>query len=296
MASQRDIRRRISSVESTRKITKAMQMVAAARLRRAQQHIESTRPYADNMMEFIGGLAKYLPAYASTSPLIQEHEELKTVAIIALTADRGLCGSFNSNIIRQALERYKEYSAQGKEIHLVAVGRKGISTLRFQGYSLHATYADITDRSAFLDAQALAHRVAWRYSTNQVDRVHLIYNAFKSAMEQQVTDEVILPIQEDLAAKYSPKEGGSYMDFIFEPSEDTILADLIPSYLEITIYRALLESMASEYGARMTAMASASDAANDMIDELTLAMNRLRQTSITNEILEVVAGADAVSG
>ena len=296
MASQRDIRRRISSVESTRKITKAMQMVAAARLRRAQQHIESTRPYADNMMEFIGGLAKYLPAYASTSPLIQEHEELKTVAIIALTADRGLCGSFNSNIIRQALERYKEYSAQGKEIHLVAVGRKGISTLRFQGYSLHATYADITDRSAFLDAQALAHRVAWRYSTNQVDRVHLIYNAFKSAMEQQVTDEVILPIQEDLAAKYSPKEGGSYMDFIFEPSEDTILADLIPSYLEITIYRALLESMASEYGARMTAMASASDAANDMIDELTLAMNRLRQTSITNEILEVVAGADAESG
>ena len=273
-----------------------MQMVAAARLRRAQQHIESTRPYADNMMEFIGGLAKYLPAYASTSPLIQEHEELKTVAIIALTADRGLCGSFNPNIIRQALERYKEYSAQGKEIHLVAVGRKGISTLRFQGYSLHATYADITDRSAFLDAQALAHRVAWRYSTNQVDRVHLIYNAFKSAMEQQVTDEVILPIQEDLAAKYSPKEGGSYMNFIFEPSEDTILADLIPSYLEITIYRALLESMASEYGARMTAMASASDAANDMIDELTLAMNRLRQTSITNEILEVVAGADAVSG
>jgi F-type H+-transporting ATPase subunit gamma len=296
MASQRDIRRRITSVESTRKITKAMQMVAAARLRRAQQKIEGTRPYADNMMEFIGGLAKYLPAFASASPLIKQHDEINTVAIIVLTADRGLCGSFNSNVTRQALERYREYSAQGKEIHLVAVGKKGISTLRFAGYSLHATYADVTDRSAFLDAQALAHRVAWRYSTNQVDRVHLIYNSFKSSMEQVVTDQVILPIQEDLAAKYSPKDGGSYLDFIFEPSEETILADLIPSYLEITIYRALLESMASEYGARMTAMSSASEAASDMIDELTLVMNRLRQTSITNEILEVVAGADAVSG
>jgi F-type H+-transporting ATPase subunit gamma len=296
MASQRDIRRRITSVESTRKITKAMQMVAAARLRRAQQRIESTRPYADNMLEFIGGFVKYLPADARTSPLIREHDELKRVAIIALTADRGLCGSFNSNIVRQALQRYAEYSSQGKEIHLVAVGRKGISTLRFQGYELHATYADITDRSAFLDAQALAHRVAWRYSTEQVDRVHLIYNSFKSAMDQSVTDQVILPIQEDLAAAYSPEGVGSHMDFIFEPSESAILDDLIPSYLEITIYRALLESMASEYGARMTAMRSASDAANEMIDDLTLQMNRLRQSSITDEILEVVAGADAVSG
>ena len=176
------------------------------------------------------------------------------------------------------------------------MGRKGISTLRFQGFKLHNTYADITDRSAFLDAQALGHRVCQRYSNGETDRVHLIYNRFKSPMEQYVVDQVILPIQEELAFEYSPEGAPHYMDFIYEPSEGHILRDLIPSYVEMAIFRAMLESMASEHGARMTAMRNASDAANEMIDDLTLAMNRVRQASITNEILEVVAGADALSG
>ncbi len=296
MASQRDIRRRIASVQSTKKITKAMQMVAAARLRRSQQRIEATRPYAENMMEFIGGFARYLPADVSMSPLVREHAEVKTVTIIPLTADRGMCGAFNSNIIRRAVERYREYEAQGKNIHLVPVGRKGISTLRFQGFKPHNTYADITDRSAFLDAQALAYRVCMRYSNGETDRVHLIYNQFKSPMEQYVVDQVILPIQEELAVMYSSPDAAHYMDFIFEPSEQAILEDLLPSYVEVTIYRAMLESIASEHGARMTAMRNASEAADEMIEDLTLAMNRVRQASITNEILEVVAGADALSG
>ena len=296
MASQQDIRRRITSVQNTRKITKAMEMVAAARLRRAAQRIESTRPYADNMLEFIGGFARYLQADVSMSPLVREHAEVKTVTIIPVTADRGMCGAFNSNVVRRAIERYREYESQGKNIHLVPVGRKGIGTLRFQGFKLHNTYADISDRTAFLDAQALAHRVSMRYSNGETDRVHIIYNQFKSAMEQDLVDRVILPIQEELAVEYSPEGASRYRDFIFEPSAEAILAALLPSYVEISIFRAFLESMASEHGARMTAMRNASDAANEIIDDLTLAMNRVRQASITNEILEVVAGADALSG
>lgn len=296
MASQRDIRRRIVSVQNTKKITKAMEMVAAARLRRAQQRIEATRPYADNMLEFIGGVARYLSADVSMNPLVREHPEVKTVTIIPVTADRGLCGAFNSNIVRHATDLVKKYRAEGKEVHLVPVGRRGISTLRFQGYKLYNTYVDITDRSVFLDAQALAHRVGTHYSEGETDRVHILYNRFKSAMEQHVVDQVILPIQQELATRYTPSDAAKHMDFIFEPSEEAILQDLIPSYLEISIYRAFLESMASEHGARMTAMRNASDAATEMIDDLTLAMNRVRQWSITQEILEVVAGADALAG
>ena len=296
MPSQRDIKRRIASVRSTRKSTKAMEMVAAARLRRAQQRIEAARPYALNMMEFIAGLARYLQVDVGSLPLLKEHENVRRVAVVALTADRGLSGAFNSNIVRKALDRLNEYRAKGIETDLIVIGRKGVGTLRFQGHKLLATYADITDRSAFLDAQAIAHRVADLYVTEKVDRVHLVFNRFKSAMEQFVTDQVILPIQEELVPEYTPEGAAAHMDFLYEPSAEEILEDLIPTYLEITIYRALLESTASEHGARMTAMRNASDAADEMIDELTLAMNRARQASITQEILEVVAGADALSG
>jgi F-type H+-transporting ATPase subunit gamma len=296
MASQRDIRRRIASVQNTRKITKAMEMVAAARLRRAQQRIEAHRPYALNMLEFIGQLVRYLQVDVTTYPLLKKHAHVRRVAVIALTADRGMCGAFNSNIVRRALDRVDAYESQGIAADLVVVGRKGINTVRFQGYKPAGVYSDITDRSAFLDAQAIAHRVIDRYTTETIDRVHLVFNRFKSPMEQFVTDQVILPIQEELTGAYSPEGAREHMDFLFEPSAEAILADLIPSYLEITIYRALLEGAASEHGARMTAMRNASDAASDMIDELTLAMNRVRQASITQEILEVVAGADALSG
>jgi len=296
MPAQRDIKRRILSVRNTRKITKAMEMVAAARLRRAQQCIEAARPYALNMMEFIAGLVRYLQVDVNSYPLLKKHEKVRRVAVVALTADRGMCGAFNSNIVRRALDRVHAYQAEGIETDLIVVGRKGIGTLRFQRYKLLSTYVDITDRSAFLDAQAIAHRVAELYVTEKVDRVHLVFNRFKSALEQFITDQVILPIQEELVPEYTPEGAAAHMDFIFEPSAETILEDLIPTYLEIAIYRALLEGMASEHGARMTAMRNASDAADEMIDELTLAMNRVRQASITQEILEVVAGADALSG
>ena len=296
MASQRDIRRRIASVQNTRKITKAMEMVAAARLRRAQQRIEATRPYALNMMEFIGQLARYLQVDLSLHPLLKEHAQVRKVAVIALTADRGLCGAFNSNIIRRALELIDSYTAQGVDSDLVVMGRKGVSTVRFQKYRLDKAYLDVTDRTAFLEAQALTNGVIRRYVNETIDRVHLVFNHFKSPVEQFVTDQVILPIQEEIMGSYTPADTTQRLDFLFEPSPEEILADLLPSYVEITIYRAILEGMASEHGARMTAMRAASEAADEMIDDLTLAMNRVRQASITQEILEVVAGADALSG
>lgn len=296
MASQRDIRRRIVSIQNTRKITKAMEMVAAARLRRAQQRIEATRPYALHMLEFIGQLTRYLQVDLGLYPLLKEHDQIKKVAIIALTADRGLCGAFNSNIIRKALQRVDDYAAQGVDSDLVVMGRKGVSTVRFLKYRLDKAYLDVTDRTAFLEAQALANGVIRRYTNETIDRVHLVFNRFKSPMEQFVTDQVILPIQEEIIGEYVPSDARAHMDFLFEPSPEVILADLLPSYVEVTIYRAILEGMASEHGARMTAMRAASDAADEMIEDLTLEMNRARQWSITQEILEVVAGANALSG
>jgi F-type H+-transporting ATPase subunit gamma len=273
-----------------------MEMVAAARLRRSQQRIEATRPYALNMLEFIGQLVRYIQVDLTDYPLLKEHKEVKRVAVIALTADRGLAGAFNSNIMRRALDRVNTYAAEGIESDLVILGRKGFTTARFQGYKVDKAYLDVTEQSAFLEAQAIANGVIRRYSDASIDRVHLVYNRFKSPMEQFVTDQVILPIQEELTSLYTPAGAGEHMDFLFEPSPEAVLADLLPSYIEISVYRAILEGMASEHGARMTAMRAASDAATEMIDDLTLAMNRARQYSITQEILEVVAGADALSG
>jgi F-type H+-transporting ATPase subunit gamma len=254
------------------------------------------RPYALNMLEFIGELARYLEVDLSAHPLLREHPEIKKVTIIALTADRGLCGAFNSNIVRRALELVDSYTAQGVDNDLVVLGRKGVSTVRFQGYRIDKAYLDVTDSTAFLEAQALTNGTIRRYANNVIDRVHLVFNRFKSPMEQYVTDQVILPIQEEIMGEYSHREGSKRMDFLFEPSAEEILGELLPSYVEITIYRAILEGIASEHGARMTAMRTASEAAEEMIDDLTLEMNRVRQASITQEILEVVAGADALAG
>ena len=283
-------------MQNTRKITKAMEMVAAARLRRAQQRIEATRPYALNMLEFIGQLVRFLQVDVTAYPLLKTHAEIKKVAVIALTADRGMCGAFNSNILHRALGLIDTYTAQGVDSDLVIMGRKGVGTARFQGYRIDKAYLDVTERTAFLEAQAITNGVIGRYASETIDRVHVVFNRFKSPMEQFVTEQVVLPVQEELTNLYCPPDACAYMDFLFEPSPEVILADLLPSYVEITLYRAILENIASEHGARMTAMRNASEAADEMIDELTLAMNRARQWSITQEILEVVAGADALSG
>ncbi len=295
MPSQKDLRRRITSVENTRKITKAMEMVAAARLRRSQQRIEQARPYAYWMMEFIAGLVRYAPPRGTGLPLLEPLPETHRAALVAVTADRGLCGAFNANVVRRTLELRRTYEAQGVEVDLHVVGKKGVSTFRFQGHTLAGAYTGITDRPRYLNAQTLADVLIRAYSSQEVDAVHLVYNRFKTAMEQNLTDEVILPIQEEVVTKYASEVVAPNMEFIFEPGPGKIFRDLLPTYVEMAMFRALLESSASEHGARMTAMRNASDSAIDMINSLNLAMNRARQASITQEILEVVAGADALA-
>ena len=296
MATVQDIRRRIRSVTNTRKITRAMELVAAAKLRKAQQRIEAMRPYADRMLELMGGTAR-----ASSSvrglPLLQQREQVQTVAIVPLTGDRGLAGAFNSQILRRALALQRELQSEGKQVRWVSVGRRGTGSLRFRRLDLAGEFTGFTDQPRYADAQAIAHRLSELYTSEEVDRVVVVYNAFESPLVQRVTVQDVLPLSDDLLETDDDErqEDALRGDFIFEPEPEEILARLLPVYLETELYRALLESAASEHGARMTAMRNASKNAGELIDSLTLAMNRARQAEITQEILEVVAGADALT-
>jgi F-type H+-transporting ATPase subunit gamma len=296
MASVQDIRRRIRSVGNTRKITRAMELVAAAKLRRAQGRIEAMRPYADRMLELMAGTAR-ASASVRGLPLLQTRDDERAVAIVALTGDRGLAGAFNSQILRRALATERGLRREGKQVRWVGVGRKGVGSLRFRRFELAGEFTGFTDQPRYADAQAIAHRAAELYTDGEVDRVVLVYNQFESALTQRVTVRDILPLSADLLETDDEErqEDATRGDFIFEPEPEQILERLLPVYLETEIYRALLESAASEHGARMTAMRNASKNAGELIDTLTLQMNRARQAEITQEILEVVAGADALT-
>jgi F-type H+-transporting ATPase subunit gamma len=294
MASVQDLKRRIRSIGNTRKITRAMELVAAAKLRRAEQRIQSLRPYAETMNELIAGVGR-----ASSSvrlPLLDQREGVSAVALVPLTADRGLAGAFNAQVLRPAFALERSLQAEGKTVRWVAVGKKGRSTLAFRRRELSGEYLGFTDRPAYADAQAVAHRVAELFATHEVDRVVLVYNTYVSALTQRVTEQDILPISPDILETDEEERQADVFrgDFIFEPEPEEILERLLPVYLETQIYRALLESTASEQGARMTAMRNASKNAGELIDSLTLQMNRARQAEITQEILEVVAGAEAL--
>jgi F-type H+-transporting ATPase subunit gamma len=296
MATVQDIRRRIRSVRNTGKITRAMELVAAAKLKKAQSRIEAMRPYADRMLELMAGTAR-ASASVRGLPLLQEHEQEETVAIVPLSGDRGLAGAFNSQILRRALALQRELQAEGKQVQWVGVGRRGVGSLRFRRLELVGEFTGFTDQPRYADAQAIAHRVAELYTEGEVDRVKVVYNAFESPLVQRVTVQDILPLSGELLETSDEEREVDALrgDFIFEPEPEQILERLLPVYLETELYRALLESAASEHGARMTAMRNASKNANDLIDSLTLAMNRARQAEITQEILEVVAGADALT-
>jgi F-type H+-transporting ATPase subunit gamma len=296
MASVQDIKRRIRSVRNTRKITRAMELVAAAKLKRAQTRIEDMRPYADRMLELMAGTAR-----ASSSvrglPLLQKREAEQNVAIVTLTGDRGLAGAFNSQILRRALALDRQLRGEGKNVRWVGVGRRGVGSLRFRRLELSGEFVGFTDQPRYADAQAIAHRVAELYTSEEVDRVVIVYNQFESALVQKVTVQDVLPLSENLLETDDEERADDAMrgDFIFEPEPEQILERLLPVYVETELYRALLESAASEHGARMTAMRNASKNAEELVDSLTLAMNRARQAEITQEILEVVAGADALT-
>jgi F-type H+-transporting ATPase subunit gamma len=298
MASLKDIRGRIASFKNMRKITRAMEMVAAARLRRAEQRIEALRPYADairRMTRRATEAAENIPSL----PILLEKESVQRVGVLLVTGDRGLAGPFNAQIIRAGNRRAAELRREGMEVVWYATGRRGESSLKFRGMELGAAWTGFTDRPAFADARTIADGLAAAYVDDKVDRVEVFYNGFISAVRQEVRHETLLPLQQadilgDEEEEEAEPEEHRRALWIYEPDPEEILARLVPDYVEISIFRALLESTASEHGARMTAMRNASDNAAELIDDLTLEANRQRQAEITQEIMEVVAGAEGL--
>ena len=303
-ASQADVKDRIASIQNIRKITRAMEMVAAARLRRAEQRIEALRPYARAIRRMTRQAAEAAGAEVSSMPVLQEHESIDKVAVLLVTGDRGLAGAFNSQIIRAGMRAASEHEAQGRDVVFSASGRRGVSTLTFRGREIAGSYVGFTDRPAYANAREIAEDLVTAFIDGEVDEVEIIYNGYISPLTQEVRRETLLPLQhatilsddgeEDEDHGEDEHEGGGRALVEYEPDADEILGRLVPEYVEISVYRALLESTASEHGARMTAMRNASENAGDIIQDLTLEMNRARQAEITQEIMEVVAGAEAL--
>jgi F-type H+-transporting ATPase subunit gamma len=303
MASQKDVKNRISSVRNIQKITRAMEMVAAARLRRAEQRIEHLRPYAGAIRRMTRRTAEAVENIPNM-PLLEEHDAVQRVGLLLVTGDRGLAGAFNSQIVRAGNRRAQELADEGKDAVWYASGRRGVGSLRFRGREVTGAYEGFTDRPAFADARDIAGDLAAAYVDGKIDRVEVIYNHYVSPLTQTVTNDVLLPLQaiEDLTSdadeteeEVAAEEQSRRTSWLYEPEPEEILQRLVPDYIEISIFRALLESTASEHGARMTAMRNAQENASDMIDDLTLEMNRQRQAEITQEIMEVVAGAEGLT-
>jgi F-type H+-transporting ATPase subunit gamma len=304
MANLKDIRGRISSVKNIRKITRAMEMISAARLRKAEQRIEHLRPYADAIRRMTARATQAADSIPNL-PVLQEHDEVSTVGILLVTGDRGLAGPFNSQIVRAGNRRAAELRSDGKQVLWYAVGRRGVSSLEFRQLELGGSWTGFTDRPAFADARTVADGLTAAYVDDKVDRVEVFYNGYISPVNQEVRHETLLPLQQaDVIDR--DEDGNGESDeaeeehehsralWIYEPGPEEILERLVHDYVEISIYRALLESTASEHGARMSAMRNASDNAGDLIDDLTLEANRQRQAEITQEIMEVVAGAEGL--
>jgi F-type H+-transporting ATPase subunit gamma len=300
MASQRDVKNRISSVKNIQKITRAMEMVAAARLRRAEQRIAQLRPYAEAIRRMTFQAAKAAGAEASSFPLLSEHEEVKRVGLLLVTGDRGLAGAFNSQIIRAGVRAGNELAEQGLQASWYATGRRGVSSLTFRGRELQGSYTGFTDRPGYADARRVADDLMSAYVDGRLDRVEILYNAYVSPLTQQVTRQTLLPLSApvlsgDEAERAELQAAGPQPLVDYEPDPAEILQRLVPDYVEISIYRALLESTAGFFGAQMTAMRNASENAGTLIEQYTLAMNRARQAEITQEIMEVVAGAEGLA-
>ncbi len=294
MASQRDVKNKIASVKNIQKITRAMEMVAAARLRRAEQRISALRPYADAIGRMTRQAAQAAGAEAARVPLLREHDSETNVGLLLVTGDRGLAGGFNSQIIRAGVRLSAEITEQGLQSSWYATGRRGVSSLAFRGNELSGSYTGFADRPAYADARTIADDLIEAYVDGRLDRVEMVYNAYISPLTQTVTYQRLLPLshqaiagEQDAAAKPTPVD--------YEPDPEKILRRLVPDYIEISIYRALVESAAGFFGAQMTAMRSASENAGELITDYTLQMNRARQAEITQEIMEVVAGAEGLS-
>jgi F-type H+-transporting ATPase subunit gamma len=311
MPSQRDVQNRISSVKNIQKITRAMEMVAAARLRRAEQRIEALRPYAEAIRRMTRQAADAAESMPSV-PVLREHDSVDTVGLMLVSADRGLAGAFNSQIVRAGTRAAAEHKQERRSISWYASGRRGVSSLVFRGEEPVGQYTGFTDRPTYANAREIAEDLMAAYVDEDLDRVEIFYNGYISPLRQEVRRETLLPLQQasilddedddaqaedggdDEGEEQAVRDRDKRALVEYEPDPEEILKRLVPDYVEISVYRALLESTASEHGARMTAMRSASDNAGDVIEDLTLEMNRARQAEITQEIMEVVAGAEAL--
>lgn len=338
MATLQDLDRRIKSVTNTKKITKAMEMVAAAKLRRAQQRIERLRPFADSLVELTALVAQGIQS-GPQHPLLQERELTKG-CIVMYTGDRGLSGAVNSNALRRSLLLAEEWKADGADVHWIAIGKKGVGSLKFRKIEVDQAFRGMSDAPTFHDAETVGRAICKRFTVGEYDRVTMVYNHFGSAVTQEIVVQQLLPIDnevlraatehlklerakrlvdEDSFGALSHSHGNlghastphpvrdiqeshhstevprHKADWIFEPDTETLLDRLLPTYVEQSIFRGLLEATASQHGAQMTAMRNASENAGEIIDQVTLQKNRARQASITQQILEVVAGADALS-
>ena len=303
---QRDVKNRIASVKNIEKITRAMEMVAAARLRRAEQRIEALRPYASAIRRMTRQAAEAAQNVPNL-PILQEHDDVSAVGILLVTGDRGLAGAFNSQVVRAGIRASNEL--EGKDVQWFASGRRGVSSLTFRGRTVLGEYTGFTDRPAYANARDIASDMMSAYIDGKVDQVDIFYNRYISPLSQEVTRETLLPLQRATILEGGDEDSlggraggdddedrsdGPHALVEYEPGPEDILQRLVPAYVEISIYRALLESTASEHGARMTAMRNASENATDLIKDLTLQMNRERQAEITQEIMEVVAGAESL--
>jgi F-type H+-transporting ATPase subunit gamma len=303
----KDVKNRIASVKNIQKITRAMEMVAAARLRRAEQRIEALRPYAGAIRRMTRQAAE-AAGNVPNLPILNEHESENTIGILLVTGDRGLAGAFNSQIVRAGVRAGSDYENEGKSTVWYASGRRGVSSLAFRGREAKGAYTGFTDRPSYGNAREIASDLMAAFIDGEVDRVEIVYNRYVSPLTQEVTRETLLPLQhatilqgddDSLGGRAAgdsedEHEHDKHALVDYEPDPEEILERLIPAYVEISIYRALLESTASEHGARMTAMRNASENAGDIISDLTLEYNRERQAAITQEIMEVVAGAEAM--
>jgi F-type H+-transporting ATPase subunit gamma len=289
MANLKAIRKRITTVKNTRKITRAMKLVAAARLRKAQENIVRMRPYAVQIMELISSLAARVGE--EPHPLLARREPNR-VLLVVITSDRGLAGAFNSGISRAAFRQYTELVGQGKQVTIAAIGRKGSDYFRRRGVTITHTLGHVFDGLSYEKAREIGELIIREYTEQALDAVYLCYNEFKSAITQKVVVERILPVE----LQPEDPEGKPALDYLYEPDQQTLLNILLPLYVNSQIYRALLESVASEHGARMTAMDNATNNAADLIQALTLQANRARQAAITTELMEIISGAESLKG
>lgn len=290
MAGLKAIKRRIGGAKNTRKITRAMKMISAARLRRAQQRITELRPYALKTSELLASVAARVNQDEDVHPLLRRRDEHK-VLLVVLTSDRGLAGGFNASISKRAFALWKQLESEGKEVTFAIVGRKGGEFFKRRGAKIEKVFQGIFENLTSTNAGQIGRYIVGRYVEGELDAAYIIYNEFKSAITQVVTVEQVLPVKVEAQV-----EEGPLTDYIYEPSQRALLDRLLPMYMEITSFRALLDSVASEHGARMTAMDNAMRNASDMIDRLTLQYNRARQAAITKELMEIIGGAEALKG